>query len=185
MNIEEYSFSEYIKLIAVVFQDFGLFPITLGENVSASDACDEKRALDALETAGFGERLKSLDQGLKTPFYKNHDDNGIDVSGGEAQKIALARALYKDSPFMILDEPTAALDPVAEFEIYSRFNFFTQNKGAIYISHRLSSCVFCDRVLVFEDGRIVQTGAHSFLLKADGLYRKLWNAQAQYYKPSV
>ncbi len=181
VNIEEYSFDSYISLLSVVFQDFRLFSFSLGENVGAGEDYDAKKAEECLKTAGFGERLASLEKGLKTPLYKNYDEGGIEISGGEAQKIALARALCKDAPFMILDEPTAALDPIAEYEIYSRFNGFTEDKGAVYISHRLSSCVFCDRIMVFEDGEIVQQGTHEGLLTADGLYSRLWDAQAKYY----
>ncbi len=182
VNIEEFELKEYMRLLSVVFQDFALFPFTLGENVASAEEYDGEKADSALETAGFGDRLQTLEKGLGTVLYKDYDDGGMDVSGGEAQKIALARALYKDSPFMVLDEPTAALDPVAEYEIYTRFNGFTSGKGAVYISHRLSSCVFCDRIMVFEDGKIVQTGGHRELVAADGLYSRLWNAQAQYYK---
>lgn len=182
VNIEEYSFNSYVKVPAVVFQDFKLFPMTLGENVAASEEYDEAKVRAVLETSGFGERLNSLEKGCAEVLYKDYEENGIDISGGEAQKIALSRALYKDAPFMILDEPTAALDPIAEYEIYSRFNAFTEGKGAVYISHRLSSCVFCDRILVFENGQIVQSGAHGTLLEEDGLYARLWNAQAQYYE---
>ena len=182
VNIEEFDMREYLGLLSVVFQDFALFPFTLGENVAAAEEYDGERAVSALDTAGFGDRLKTLEKGLGTVLYKDYEDDGMDVSGGEAQKIALARALYKNSPFMVLDEPTAALDPVAEYEIYTRFNGFTEDKGAVYISHRLSSCVFCDRIMVFEDGKIVQTGGHRELLNdGGGLYARLWNAQAQYY----
>ena len=104
-----------------------------------------------------------------------------EISGGEAQKLALARALYKDAPVVVLDEPTAALDPIAENEIYSRFNSFVQSKTAIYISHRLSSCVFCDTIAVFDHARLVESGTHTALLAADGQYAALWNAQAKYY----
>ena len=107
--------------------------------------------------------------------------NGVEISGGEAQKLALSRALYKDPPVGILDEPTAALDPIAENEIYSRFNSFVQNKTAIYISHRLSSCAFCDKIAVFDKSRLVESGTHKELLSADGRYAELWNAQAKYY----
>ncbi len=106
---------------------------------------------------------------------------GTEISGGEAQKLALARALYKNSAVVILDEPTAALDPVAENEIYSRFNSFVQGKTAIYISHRLSSCVFCTRIAVFDKAHLVETGTHQELLNAGGKYSELWNAQAKYY----
>lgn len=183
VNIDEYSGDEYSRLLSVVFQDFSLFSFTLGENVAACEDWDGERVAAVLETAGFGDRLRTLEKGCETALYKNYEDDGVDISGGEAQKIALARALYKDAPFMILDEPTAALDPVAEFEIYSRFNGFTGGKCAIYISHRLSSCVFCDRIMVFEAGNLVQTGAHKELLKDEaGLYHRLWNAQAKYYE---
>lgn len=116
-----------------------------------------------------------------TYLYKDLDKSGVEISGGEAQKLALARALYKDAPVVVLDEPTAALDPIAENEIYSRFNSFVENKTAIYISHRLSSCVFCDKVAVFDKSRLVENGTHKELLSADGKYFELWNAQAKYY----
>ena len=120
---------------------------------------------------------------MGTYLYKNFDEDGIEISGGEAQKMALARALYKDAPFMILDEPTAALDPVAEYEIYSRFNEIVGGKTAVYISHRLSSCRFCDDIAVFDEGRLVQRGSHEELVAdRDGKYYELWQAQAQYYE---
>jgi ATP-binding cassette subfamily B protein len=115
-------------------------------------------------------------------MYKGFDEDGVEISGGEAQKIALARALYKDAPFIVLDEPTAALDPIAEFEVYSKFNEIVVNKTAIYISHRLSSCRFCDDIAVFHEGQLVQRGSHEQLLgDAEGKYFELWGAQAQYY----
>jgi len=119
---------------------------------------------------------------LDTYLYKGYDKEGIDVSGGEAQKIAIARALYKDAPFIILDEPTAALDPIAEAEIYSKFDQIAGDKTAIYISHRLSSCKFCDEIAVFHEGAVVQHGTHAELVADDnGKYHELWHAQAQYY----
>ena len=132
--------------------------------------------------AGFGERLETLPQGTETSLFRDFDDKGVEVSGGEGQKIAIARALYKDAPFLILDEPTAALDPVAEAEIYERLNDMVGGKTAIYISHRLSSCKFCDEIVVFSAGQIIQQGAHAALLADEqGEYAQLWNAQAQYY----
>ena len=122
-----------------------------------------------------------MPQKENTCIYKDTDKAGVEISGGEAQKLALARALYKDSPVVILDEPTAALDPIAENEVYTRFNSFVENKTAIYISHRLSSCVFCSRIAVFDNARLVQTGTHSQLLNENGKYTELWNAQAKYY----
>lgn len=116
-----------------------------------------------------------------TYIYKDLDKNGVEISGGEAQKLALARALYKDAPVVILDEPTAALDPIAENEIYSRFNSFVENKTAIYISHRLSSCAFCNNIAVFDKAELAETGTHNELLNYGGKYSELWNAQAKYY----
>ena len=124
-----------------------------------------------------------MPEGIQTCLYKDFEESGVEISGGEAQKIALARALYKDAPFIILDEPTAALDPVAEYEIYSKFNEIVEDKTAIYISHRLSSCRFCDEIAVFEKGEIIQRGNHEELvLDEDGTYYELWHAQARYYK---
>ena len=124
-----------------------------------------------------------MPDGLDTYLYKDLDKEGVEVSGGEAQKIAIARTLYKDAPFVILDEPTAALDPVAEMEIYSKFNDIIEDKTAVYISHRLSSCQFCDEILVFDQGRIVQRGSHQILVAdTKGKYCEMWTAQAQYYQ---
>ena len=132
--------------------------------------------------AGFGDRLATMEKGLNTMLYKDLTEDGVDVSGGEAQKIAIARALYKDAPFIILDEPTAALDPIAEAEIYSKFNDIAGDKTAIYISHRLSSCKFCDEIAVFHKGSVIQHGTHAELVAdVSGKYHELWNAQAQYY----
>lgn len=127
-----------------------------------------------------------MENGIQTPLYKDFDENGVEISGGEAQKIALARALYRDAPIIILDEPTAALDPIAEFEIYSKFNEIVGTKTAFYISHRLSSCRFCDEIAVFHQGKIIQRGSHDQLLEnIDGKYYELWNSQAQYYNEEV
>ena len=128
------------------------------------------------------DRVEKMDQGLDTYLYKDLEKKGVEVSGGEAQKIAIARALYKDAPFIILDEPTAALDPIAEAEVYSKFDQIAGDKTAVYISHRLSSCKFCDDIVVFDHGHIVQQGSHQQLVEADGVYAKLWQAQAQYYQ---
>ena len=182
VNIREYSFKEYIRIFSIVFQDFGLLPFTLGQNVAVSAVYDAKRAREALEDAGFGERLASLPMGLDTLLYKEFDEEGVEPSGGEAQKIALARALYRDASFIILDEPTAALDPIAEFEVYSKINDIIKGKTAVFISHRLSSCRFCSDIAVFHEGRLIQRGAHDVLVEdVNGKYFELWNAQAQYY----
>lgn len=183
VDIRKFDMKEYRQLFSVVFQDLQLFSLKLGENVAGGREYDADRVHRCLEDAGFGERLSQLSGGLDSYLYKDFDDDGIEISGGEAQKIAIARALYKDAPFVLLDEPTAALDPVAEYEIYSRFDQMVGSKTAIYISHRLSSCRFCDDIAVFHEGQLVQRGSHEELvLQADGKYYELWQAQAQYYQ---
>ena len=180
IDIRKYDYAQYMDIFSVVFQDFQLLAQSLASNVAASLNYDESKARDSLIKSGFEQRLSEMS--LNTYLYKNFDSEGIDVSSGEAQKIALARALYKDAPFVILDEPTAALDPITEFEIYSKMNEIVGNKTAIFISHRLSSCRFCSNIAVFDRGGIVQHGSHDELVaKKDGKYFKLWNAQAQYY----
>lgn len=182
IDIRKYDYDEYIALFSVVFQDFKLLAFSLGQNVAASVEYDRDRVQDCLEKAGFIARLEGMPSGIDTNLYKEFDENGVQISGGEAQKIALARALYKDAPFVVLDEPTAALDPIAEMEVYSKFNEIVGDKTAIYISHRLSSCRFCDIVAVFDHGEIVQRGSHDTLVRDEkGKYFELWNAQAQYY----
>lgn len=221
IDIRKYNYKEYLSVFSVVFQDFQLLAMSLGENVAAGESgkgrrelsvssrkewqgsCDRsrregqrkakgrgweagsydrERAAMSLEKAGLSRWLSSQPKGLDTILYKDLDEEGVQISAGEAQKIAIARSLYHDAPFIILDESTAALDPVAEYEIYTRFNEIVGDKTAIYISHRLSSCRFCDEILVFHEGRIVQQGRHEALLaEKEGKYSELWNAQAQYY----
>ncbi|MDE7284709.1 MAG: ABC transporter ATP-binding protein/permease [Lachnospiraceae bacterium] len=182
IDIRKYNYAEYMMIFSIVFQDFRLFALKLGENVACNTAYDRERVLDSLKKSGFSERLSELQDGVETYLYKDYDSNGVNISGGEAQKIAIARALYKDAPFIILDEPTAALDPIAEAEIYSKFNDIAGDKTAIYISHRLSSCKFCDMIVVFHDGAIIQQGTHDSLVADEsGKYYELWHAQAQYY----
>ncbi len=182
VNIKKYKYDDYIRLFSVVFQDFWLIAQRLGENVAGSDAVDREKALKCLEKAGMGERLRELPDGLDTWLYKSFDEDGLLPSGGETQKIAIARALYKDAPFLVLDEPTASLDPVAEAEIYQKFDDIAGDHTVLYISHRLSSCRFCQKILVFRDGSVVQQGSHEELLASEGPYRELWHAQAKYYE---
>ena len=182
IDIRKYKYDDYMNIFSIVFQDFQLICQPLGNNVAGSMEYDRDRVKKALIDAGFGDRLASLEKGLDTFVYKNLTEDGVDVSGGEAQKIAIARALYKDAPFIILDEPTAALDPIAEAEIYSKFNDIAGDKTAIYISHRLSSCKFCDEIAVFHEGAVIQRGTHGDLVTDEnGKYYELWHAQAQYY----
>lgn len=181
INIKDYTKDSIVKLYSVVFQDFKIFSLPLCDNIAAGDRYDSNQLYNCLEQSNVADRVNALPLKEKTYLYKDVDKAGVEISGGEAQKLALARALYKDSPVVILDEPTAALDPVAENEIYSRFNSFVENKTAIYISHRLSSCVFCSRIAVFDSARLVESGTHQDLLANNGKYAELWNAQAQYY----
>lgn len=182
IDIRKYKYDDYIDIFSVVFQDFKLMALPLGQNVAGSAEYDPEKVKKCLKDAGFENRLESMPGGLDTYLYKDIDKEGVEVSGGEAQKIAIARALYKDAPFIILDEPTAALDPIAEAEIYSKFNDIAGDKTAIYISHRLSSCKFCDEILVFHEGAVIQQGTHEALVADEnGKYFELWHAQAQYY----
>ncbi|SDX04642.1 ABC transporter ATP-binding protein [Paenibacillus sp. CF384] len=182
IDIREYDYSAYMGVFSVVFQDFKLYSFSLGHNVAASESYDAELAEESLIMAGFGSKLNHMSGGLNTFLHKDFSDDGVEISGGEAQKVALARALYKNAPFVVLDEPTAALDPIAEFEIYPRFNELISNKTAIFVSHRLSSCKFCHDIAVFHEGRLIQRGSHDKLITdRDGKYAELWNAQAQYY----
>ncbi|MFT8708899.1 MAG: ABC transporter ATP-binding protein [Sporolactobacillus sp.] len=182
ISIQKYDYQQYLTLFSVIFQDFQLFAFSAGQNVATNMTYNPADVNDCLDKAGVKERITRMPKGLDTPLYKI-DADGEDISGGEAQKIAIARALYKHAPFIILDEPTAALDPIAEYDIYSRFQALTVGQTAIYISHRLASCRFCDQILVFDSGQIIQHGTHDRLLEDKaGLYVALWDAQAQYYQ---
>lgn len=186
IDIKKYDYEEYIGLFSIVFQDFKLFSFSLGQNIAVSENYDEKLVKDVLDKVGLEKRLENMPKGVHTPLYKDFDEDGVEISGGEAQKIALARALYRDAPIIILDEPTAALDPISEFDIYSKFNEIVGTKTAFYISHRLSSCRFCDEIAVFNEGKIIQKGDHKELLKdAKGKYYELWNSQAKYYNENA
>ena len=181
-DIWDYPYQDYIDCISTVFQDFSLFAFSLAENVASSSEYEEQKVSEALEKVGLGEKVKGYEKGVRQPLFHDFDENGTDLSGGEQQKVAIARAVYKDSELMILDEPTAALDPYAEYEIYRKFGGITENKTLISISHRLSSCRTCSRIVVMGCGEILQNGSHEELVEdTDGKYYELWNAQAQYY----
>lgn len=167
---------EYLAFLSVVFQDYEIFAATLGENIALGRKMEELRIQKAVEEVGLGI------QNLNMPLRRDLEEKGVEVSGGEGQKIAIARALYKDAPIVILDEPTASLDPISESEIYERFHSLVEGKLALFISHRLSSCRFCDRILVLQSGNIVQDGSHEALsAQSGGLYREMWEAQSRYY----
>lgn len=182
VNIREYDYSEYMKLFSVVFQDFRLLAFSAADNILLGKE-DAPEMVDGLfEKVGLLDKINSLPKGRDTMMFKQFDKEGVELSGGEQQKMAIARALYKNAPVVILDEPTAALDPVAEYEIYRQFNDLVHGKTAVYISHRLSSCKFCEHIAVFSEGTIMEYGTHDELVhKKDGIYAEMFKAQAQYY----
>ena len=180
IDIRKYNYKEYTQAFSVVFQDFHLFSLPLDENIAAGTEIDEAALQSSLAKVGLTDRVQQLPQGVRTRLY-NNNGSGVDLSGGEAQRTAIARALYKDAPFVILDEPTAALDPIAEAEIYEQFSQMIAGKTAVYISHRMSSCKFCDRIIVLDHGRIAEDGTHDTLLANHGIYANLYETQAQYY----
>lgn len=185
VNILEYDIAQYTKLLAAVFQDFQLLNFSIKENIviGEKNSMEDEKILPLIEKVGLSEKVSSLPLGLETPVFRYYDMNGFEPSGGEQQKIAMARALYKDAPILILDEPTAALDPIAEQEVYEKFDEMTHGKTAFFISHRLSSCKFCDKVMVFKDGEIVERGTHDVLVKKqNGLYAQMFAAQEKYYR---
>ena len=182
IDIKKYDYKEYLSLFSVVFQDFQIPAFTLGQAVAASQEYDEEHVNDAVKKAGLSSLAARMPYGNETYLTKEFDKTGVNISGGEAQKLAIARALYHDTPFVILDEPTAALDPIAEYEVYAKFDELIGTKTAVYISHRLSSCQFCNDILVIDDGKAVQRGSHEKLIDEEGLYAKLWKTQAKYYQ---
>lgn len=183
IDIREYDYNEYMQIFAPVFQDFRLFAFSMKENLLMREAPEEEgKVTELIQKVGLSEKLATLEKGVDTPLFKHYENDGIEPSGGEQQKLAIARALYKNAPVVILDEPTAALDPIAEYEIYRQFEDLVAGKTAIYISHRLSSCQFCDRIAVFSDGVVKEYGTHAELVnKKDGIYAEMFAAQAQYY----
>lgn len=180
-DISSYDKASYYKLISAVFQDFALFPMTIGDNIVADMAYDENRLKNICQSLGIDDFIEDLKYSYSTLLYKDIYEGAVDLSGGQKQKIAIARALYRGGDLVILDEPTAALDPLAEAEIYENFDSLTDNKTAIYISHRMSSSKFCDKILLLEDGDIKAFGPHKKLFKENKFYRELYQAQAKYF----
>ncbi len=188
INIKEYDYKQYMSLFAPVFQDFKLFAFPIEENITLKEREEAEKPVgdklgNIIDLVNLNEMLGKLEKGTGTMLFKYFDESGIEPSGGEQQKIAIARALYKESPVVILDEPTAALDPIAEYEIYRQFHTLVGDKTAFYISHRLSSCRFCDEIAVFSEGKIAEYGTHDELVnRPDGIYAKMYETQAQYYR---
>ena len=182
INIKEFSYQEYKEKISAIFQDYQLFSFNIAENIGLQDEIEEARILKDLQQLGMKEVIAALDQGVYTALHKDFDPHGFEPSGGQGQKLAIARALYKDALIIVLDEPTAALDPRAENEIYNTFSNLVKGKLAIYISHRLSSTRFCDTILVLKEGSLIECGTHEELLDLHGLYAELYAMQAKYYR---
>ena len=182
-DIRRFNRREYYTLFSAVFQDFSVVEATLEENVAQKmEKIDEQKVWRCLEEAGLTEKVRSLPQGLQTHIGRRVFEDGIELSGGETQRLMLARALYKDGPVLLLDEPTAALDPIAENDIYQKYNEMTAGRTSIFISHRLASTRFCDRILYLADGKIAEEGTHDSLLKMGGGYAHLYEIQSQYYQ---
>ncbi len=185
IDIRKYSYEEYMALFSVVFQDSDLFSLSVAENVAASTEYDSDKVTECVKRVGLYEWLNETHSGIETCIGKDFDESGIEISGGEKQKLCLARAIYKGAPFIVLDEPTAALDPISEHEVYTNFNSIVGTRTAIYISHRLSSCRFCDNITVLDNGSIAEQGSHSALISANGVYAEMWAVQAEYYKDTA
>lgn len=183
-DISKYQREEYYKLFSAVFQDVHMFAFSVGENVAMEsyNEVDRERVKHALMSCDMWDKVESLPKGMDTPMLKNIETDGVDLSGGQIQKLAMARALYKNAPILIMDEPTAALDPIAEENLFNEISALSKGKTTLFISHRLSSTRFCDRIVVMENGRIVEEGTHQELLAASGRYHELYQMQAKNYK---
>ncbi len=182
-DIRRYNRREYYKLFSAVFQEFSVLEASVAQNVAQRvDGIDQERVRRCLEQAGLSEKAESLPKGLQTPIGRQVFEDGVELSGGQTQRLMLARALYKDGPILVLDEPTAALDPIAESDIYQKYSGMTQGKTSLFISHRLASTRFCDRILFLENGQITEEGTHGQLLAQGGGYAKLFEVQSRYYK---
>lgn len=184
VDIRDYDLEEYKKLFSTVFQDYKLFSFTIKENITALSEEDSARLTNVIAEVGLDQKLASLRKGVDTYLDKLYDNEGVLLSGGESQRLSIARALYKNAPIFILDEPTAALDPRIEHEIYTQFKTMAEGKTTFYITHRLASVRFCDRVIVLREGQVVEMGSHYDLIKANGYYAELYHMQAQYFTES-
>ena len=179
--LTEYTKEVCDELYSVVFQDFKLFSYSIKENIAAGLDGDYSKVGESLDKTGMSERVKKMPNQMDTIIYQRSKESGVEISGGEAQKIAIARSLYKDSPIVVLDEPTAALDPKSEAEVYENFDKLVENKTSLFVSHRMSSCRFCDEIIVIDAGEIIEKGTHKDLVQKSGLYSEMWTAQSKYY----
>lgn len=183
IDIDEIPEEIYWEMIGVVFQDAMIFPFSIKDNITLGQSIDKDRLNKAVNDSGIKEVIEELPKGIDATLLRILDDDGLDISGGQRQKLHLTRALYKTSKFLMLDEPTAALDPLAEAQLYEQYNVLSKGKTSIYISHRLASTKFCDRVAYLKDGKISELGTHDELMNLKGDYKDLFDIQAKYYKP--
>ena len=186
-DITKYQPEDYKKLLSVVFQDVSLLSFTVEMNVAGtkSEYIDKERVTNALKKVGLLEKIEKLPKGTETYITQDLDEGGVQLSGGETQRLLLARAIYRNGPILILDEPTSALDPIAESKLYEEYNNLTEDKTSLFISHRLASTKFCNRILLLEKGRVAEEGTHEELMERGGLYRQLFDIQSHYYKEEV
>ena len=181
VDISKIPYRQYVEHIGVVLQDFSLFAYSIKENIVFDKRVDEKKLYDSLEKSGLINKISNLPKGIDTSVYRELDDNGIEFSGGEGQKLAMAKAIYKNSDVLILDEPTSSLDPISEYSLFSKLSKISDNKTTVFISHRLSSTRLCDHIIVIQEGEIIEQGSHSELLLKEGVYCTLFESQARYY----
>ena len=185
VDISKIKYAQYIDILSVVFQDYNVYPMSIKENVCLNIDVDDSEIILALQKSDLWDKVIQLPHGIDTLVSKEFSDEGVELSGGEGQKLACARAYLKKSDLIIMDEPSASLDPISESKLYERFNNIIGSKTAIYISHRLASTKFCDRIAVFEDGRIIEYGTHDELMKRNGVYCNMFTKQAEYYIDSA
>ena len=179
---KEFSSDSYFDLFSAVFQDYCFMPMTIAENITAEQSYDKERLFAAFDKAGITDKINSLSEKENTLMVKDVYKNAADFSGGEKQKLLLAKAVYKNAPVLILDEPTAALDPISENELYLKYNELTEDKISFFISHRLSSTRFCDRILFIKDGAVAESGTHEELMAKKGAYYRMYQTQSMYYR---
>jgi len=182
VNINQFGFKDYMKHISAVFQDFQIFNYSLLENIAFTNECDKERVNQIIDELSYREVVDNLPKAEETVMGKMFDEDGVELSGGQQQKLAIARALYKDTNLVILDEPTAMLSPKAEYDIYTNFNYLVTNKTAVYISHRMSCCRFCDQIIVLQNGEVIEHGNHKELIAKNGVYKEMFDLQADFYK---
>ena len=181
--MKEYNRDEYFGLFSAVFQDISLLAVSVEENITGQteDKCDHKKVIDCMKKSGIYDKTMTLPEQEKTLLVRSVYQNSVDLSGGEKQKLALAKALYKGAPILLLDEPTAALDAVAEQQMYMNYLEFSKARSSVFISHRLASTRFCDRIIMIENGGIIECGTHTELMKLNGKYAELFKLQSSYY----